>query len=70
MEKIKIRELKQLISEARLTADPVEKDMLWRLEMTLKTCPAHFLRLTKMYEEIKNNKAERNGNAEKASIQL
>lgn len=66
MEKISIRELKDELERARQTADPVEKDMLWRLHITLNNCPPQYLRLTKMYEAIKNNrKAERNGTTEK-----
>jgi len=53
MEKeIKIRDLKSQIKKAQENADPVEKDYLWRLEMTVKTCPPEFLRLAKMSKHV------------------
>lgn len=53
MERIKVRELREAIAQAKAeVTDPIDKDMLWKLELVVKTSPAEFLRVTKMYESV------------------
>jgi len=53
MEKVKIHTLKREIEEARENCtNPVTRDALDRIMKSVQVCPAQFLRITKMYEEV------------------
>lgn len=53
MERVKIHQLKRAIEETRENCpEPIQKDYLDRLKMSILTCPTEFLRITKMYEEV------------------
>jgi hypothetical protein len=59
MEKIKLSDLKKAIEETRLKIKAsINREKLDTLSTALRTCPPQFLRIAKMYEEVKRIKQE------------
>jgi len=54
MEKVKLSDLKKSIEDTKESiSNPIQKDRLGILLNAIRVCPPQFLRITKMYEEVK-----------------